>query len=118
MRSCGWLILKLPRERSVWQPQYLLASTWSSPKASLSVLVLADMMRVVAKVRVLFRAATEVFWATKVGREAEQTDEAWRMAGAALELATRAERAMALRNMSDMAKDWTMQSEVEKWAIN
>ena len=75
-------------------------------------------MRVVAKVRVLFRAATEVFWATKVGREAEQTDEAWRMAGAALELATRAERAMALRNMSDMAKDWTMQSEVEKWAIN
>jgi hypothetical protein len=60
----------------------------------------------------------EVFWATKVGRAAEQTDEAWRMAGAALELATRAERAMALRNMSDMAKDWTMQSEVEKWAIN
>jgi hypothetical protein len=40
------------------------------------------------------------------------------MAGAALELATRAERAIALRNMSDIVKDWTMQSEVEKWAID
>jgi hypothetical protein len=47
----------------------------------------------------------ESFCWTKVGRWAEQTDEAWRMAGAALELATRAERAMALRNMSDMFED-------------
>lgn len=41
MRSCGWLILKFSRERSVWAPQYLSAGTWISPKASLSVLVLA-----------------------------------------------------------------------------
>ena len=41
MRSCGWLILKFSRDRSVWAPQYLSEATWSSPKASLSVRVLA-----------------------------------------------------------------------------
>jgi hypothetical protein len=46
----------------------------------------------------------------------EQIDEAWRMAGAALELATRAERAMALRNMSDILEDWRAQSEAMKCA--
>jgi hypothetical protein len=39
MRSCGWLILKFSRERSVWAPQYLSAGTLISPKASLSVRV-------------------------------------------------------------------------------
>lgn len=39
MRSCGWLMRKFSRERSVCAPQYLLASTWISPKASLSVRV-------------------------------------------------------------------------------
>lgn len=39
MRSKGWLILKFPRERSVWAPQYLSEATWTSPKASLSVRV-------------------------------------------------------------------------------
>ena len=41
MRSWGWLILKFSSERSVWAPQYLSLGTWSSPKASLSVRVLA-----------------------------------------------------------------------------
>lgn len=41
MRSWGWLILKFSSERSVWAPQYLSLSTWISPKASLSVRVLA-----------------------------------------------------------------------------
>jgi hypothetical protein len=71
---------------------------------------------VVANVRAVFRAAVESFCWTKVGRVAEQTDEAWRMAGAALELATRAERAMALRNMSDIFEDWPMQSEAMRCA--
>lgn len=41
MRSWGWLILKFSSERSVWAPQYLSLGTWTSPKASLSVRVLA-----------------------------------------------------------------------------
>ena len=41
IRSCGWLILKFSRERSVWAPQYLSAGTWTSPKASVSALVSA-----------------------------------------------------------------------------
>lgn len=47
MRSWGWLMRKFSSERSVWAPQYLSAGTWISPKASLSVLVLA-MVAVVA----------------------------------------------------------------------
>lgn len=39
MRSCGWLILKFSRDLSVWAPQYLSEGTWTSPKASDSVLV-------------------------------------------------------------------------------
>jgi hypothetical protein len=57
------LILKLPRERSVWHPQYLLASTWSSPKASLSVLVLVAIFWVVAKVRTFLIEAAD--WLAK-----------------------------------------------------
>jgi len=41
MRSWGWLILKFSSERSVCAPQYLSDGTWISPKASLSVRVLA-----------------------------------------------------------------------------
>lgn len=41
MRSWGWLIRKFSRERSVWAPQYLSEGTWTSPKASVSVLVAA-----------------------------------------------------------------------------
>lgn len=39
MRSWGWLILKLERDRSVCAPQYLSAGTWTGPKASVSVRV-------------------------------------------------------------------------------
>lgn len=48
MRSWGWLMRKFSRERSVWAPQYLSAGTWISPKASLSVLVLAAILMDVA----------------------------------------------------------------------
>jgi hypothetical protein len=44
MRSWGWLILKFSSDRSVWAPQYLSEGTWSSPKASLSVRVLAMLL--------------------------------------------------------------------------
>src|SRR5437016_1061616 len=44
MRSWGWLMRKFSSERSVWAPQYLSAGTWISPKASLSVLVLAAIL--------------------------------------------------------------------------
>jgi hypothetical protein len=44
MRSWGWLILKFSSERSVWAPQYLSEGTWISPKASLSVRVLAMLL--------------------------------------------------------------------------
>lgn len=48
MRSWGWLMRKFSRDRSVWAPQYLSAGTWTSPKASLSVLVLAAILKDVA----------------------------------------------------------------------
>lgn len=41
MRSCGWLILKFSRDRSVCAPQYLSAGTSTSPNASVSALVSA-----------------------------------------------------------------------------
>ena len=44
MRSWGWFILKFSSERSVWAPQYLSDGTWISPKASLSVRVLAILL--------------------------------------------------------------------------
>ena len=53
IRSCGWLILKFPNERCVCAPQYLLLSTWSSPKASVSVRVDAAILAVFAKAREL-----------------------------------------------------------------
>lgn len=43
MRSWGRLMRKFSSERAVWAPQYLSAGTCTSPKASVSVLVLADM---------------------------------------------------------------------------
>ena len=42
-------MLKLPRDRSVWAPQYLSAGTWTSPKASLSALVLAAILVLVVE---------------------------------------------------------------------
>ena len=48
MRSWGWLMRKFSSERSVCAPQYLSPGTWISPKASLSVRVVAGaMMRAV-----------------------------------------------------------------------
>ena len=44
----GWLMRKFSRERSVWAPQYLSAGTWTSPKASLSVLVFVAILVVLA----------------------------------------------------------------------
>jgi len=48
IRSWGWLMRKFSRERSVWAPQYLSAATWTSPKASLSVLVVVAILAVLA----------------------------------------------------------------------
>lgn len=69
MRSCGWLILKFSRERSVWAPQYLSAGTWTSPNASVSALVSA-MARVVL-VKYLCNEGIERICAREVDEERE-----------------------------------------------
>ncbi len=49
MRSCGWLMRKFSRERSVCAPQYRSAATCTAPKASVSVLVaFADVAAILA----------------------------------------------------------------------
>ena len=53
MRSCGWLILKFSNDLSVCAPQYLSLGTWISPKASLSARVEADILAVLANVRMV-----------------------------------------------------------------
>ena len=64
MRSWGWLMREFSSERSVWAPQYLSAGTLISPKASLSVLVLAA---------ILTEPTWKYLWDRGAGRE---TDEA------------------------------------------
>ena len=46
IRSCGWLILKFSKDRSVCAPQYLSEATCTSPKASVSVRVDCDCVQV------------------------------------------------------------------------
>jgi hypothetical protein len=68
MRSWGWLILKFSSERSVWAPQYLSLGTWTSPKASLSVRVLAMVEVALNWRRCAFRGVYLTVWRVTVER--------------------------------------------------
>ena len=90
MRSWGWLMRKLDKDRSVWAPQYLSAGTWISPKASLSVLVLLLLLLLLLLAAILeldawnrllgWMARADDVGGTK-GEEWEEEWEEWEKAG-------------------------------------
>lgn len=60
MRSWGWLMRKFSSDRSVCAPQYLSLGTWTSPKASVSVLVPAMVIDEAWKYLELLRLRNDV----------------------------------------------------------
>jgi len=96
--------LKFSNDRSVWAPQYLSEGTWSSPKASLSVLVeediLVDWLKDLADgVEVVDLRDAEVR-ATASFAEVEMRDDLGRAARDAVATLTVADLAANERNIS------------------
>jgi len=96
--------LKFSNDRSVWAPQYLSEGTWSSPKASLSVLVEEDILVVWLKdladgVEVVDLRDAEVR-ATASFAEVEMRDDLGRVARDAAATLTVTDLAANERNIS------------------